>query len=247
MIFEPVAEVYDIWAHHGDCKKAKAQTVRGRDFHSLSLRLEGEVRFTVNGESFLSGKNCVTFMPANTDYVTEVIEDSRLLVVHFKTHRHYENLTPFSFNVSNDTELLPIFTELCDSYRAEGSYKCISLFYSILNIIDSPRRFVPRRMRLAKEFIDTRFAEHISVQSLAYSSGLSEVHFRSEFKKHFGYSPLAYIKKVRIDNAKQLLRSGYYSVTETASACGYDSVSYFSQEFKREVGMTPTEYVIEQR
>ena len=47
--------------------------------------------------------------------------------------------------------------------------------------------------------------------------------------------------------SKQLLRSGYYSVTETASACGYDSVSYFSQEFKREVGMTPTEYVIEQR
>jgi two-component system response regulator YesN len=48
---------------------------------------------------------------------------------------------------------------------------------------------------------------------------------------------------VRIENAKAYLRTGLFSVTEVATKCGFDSISYFSCEFHRIVGMTPREYV----
>ena len=47
---------------------------------------------------------------------------------------------------------------------------------------------------------------------------------------------------MRLENAKALLRTGYYSVTETATRCGFDSVSYFSYTFRRETGVTPSAY-----
>ena len=98
---------------------------------------------------------------------------------------------------------------------------------------------------LAKIFaeIDRRFDDpELSVAALAAQTGWSEVYFRRAFRAAFGTSPLAYIRRVRLENAKALLRTGYYSITETATRCGFDSVSYFSYTFRRETGVTPSAY-----
>ena len=79
-------------------------------------------------------------------------------------------------------------------------------------------------------------------EAMAAQTGWSEVYFRRAFRAAFGTSPLAYIRRVRLENAKALLRTGYYSVTETATRCGFDSVSYFSYTFRRETGVTPSAY-----
>jgi AraC-like DNA-binding protein len=48
---------------------------------------------------------------------------------------------------------------------------------------------------------------------------------------------------VRINNAKQLLRSGYYSVTDVALECGFENVGYFSYTFKQLTGVSPTAFM----
>ena len=68
--------------------------------------------------------------------------------------------------------------------------------------------------------------------------------FKREWHSYF-LSPIGYIKKVRMDNARLLLRTGYYSVSETARKCGFESLTYFSGEFHRMTGRTPTEYMRE--
>ena len=111
-----------------------------------------------------------------------------------------------------------------------------------------PRAAIPKRMKEAREYIDYRFGDaNLSVAALSDAAGISEVYFRKEFRAHFGMSPMAYIKKTRIDNARLLLRTGYFSVSEVASQCGFESLSYFSHEFHRLTGMTPSECIREQQ
>lgn len=245
MIFSPNATVTELWVSKTKCKKTKPQTVAPRPYHSLSFRISGSVRFESEGEAFVSGVGCITFMPAGCGYVTEVTEDSTMYVVHFDTAEEYSALRPVCFGTDGDAELASLFSELCDAYRVDGDnrYRCMSVFYALLSAVDRPARHsLPRRMRLAKSYIDKNYNEQINIASLAYASGLSEVHFRNEFKKYFAMSPLAYVKKVRIDNARHLLRSGYCTVSDVAINCGFDSISYFSYEFRRATGVTPTEY-----
>lgn len=244
MIFGKNAVVVELWTYKTNFKKAKMQTVQGRLYHSLSLRLSGSAVFEIDGKRYLSEAGDITFMPADFSYNTEIISEGSMMLVHFRTVKKYDDLKP-AFFTSGDVDIENIFSQLCDSHTTSGehSYKCMSLFYSLLDMIDRPRTLIPKRMRLAKNHIDKNYAEPICIASLAYASGLSEVHFRNEFKKYFGMPPVSYIKKVRVDNARHLLRSGYYSVTDIALMCGFDSISYFSYEFKRLTGKTPTEYI----
>ena len=131
----------------------------------------------------------------------------------------------------------------------EHDLTCLSMFYEILaetaRALPTPDDGGGRspKLRAVKAQIDRRFDDpELSVAALAAQTGWSEVYFRRAFRAAFGTSPLAYIRRVRLENAKALLRTGYYSVTETATRCGFDSVSYFSYTFRRETGVTPSAY-----
>lgn len=250
IFFKQNTTVLKLWVHKTNCKKTKKTSVLPRTFNSLSLRMSGKVTFDVGDTHFSSNAGDITFMPAGVGYSTEVCEQSEILLVHFTTLEPCVSEKPFSVDTEGNAEIQNLFTELLNSYSSgkENDYHCLSVFYSIMALLQKQLQFpqkksIPKRMRLAKSYIDKNYNEEISVRSLAYASGVSDVHFRNEFKKCFGYSPLMYIKKVRIDNAKLLLRSGYYSVSDVATMCGFDSISYFSYEFKRLTGKTPREYL----
>lgn len=245
MIFNPNAIITKIFAYEHNFNKTQIQHVNGRDFHSISFRLSGVATFKTDNTCFVSEENSITFMPQGTDYQTQILESGKLLVIHFETLKKYSDLTPLVIR-TDDSEVLDLFRKLCSNYNEgnEYEYKNLSLLYSILYKVERPyRHTIPKRMRLAKEFIDSHFTESISVSKLASDCNLSEVHFRNEFKKYFSLSPVQYIKSIRISNAKHRLSSGYYSVSQVACDCGFDSISYFSYEFKRHTGMTPTEYI----
>ena len=243
MIFGNNTEITDLWVREVNFKEGKPQTVAGRPQHSLSLRLGGNVRFEVDGKRYVSAANGITFMPAGTDYRTQIVESGSMMVAHFSTVESTPNARPLFLD--NRADLKPLFTELCKANAAgdERYYCSLSLFYELLYMLCKSPHSVPRRIRTAKETMDTRFAEPLTVAALAREAGISDVLFRKEFKQHYGVSPLGYLKAVRIENAKQLLRSGYYTVTDVALECGFESISYFSYEFKRATGDTPTAYV----
>ena len=71
---------------------------------------------------------------------------------------------------------------------------------------------------------------------------MSEVYFRKLFKAEFGISPQKYIIKLRMQNALGLISTGYYSLKEVAEMSGYHDYKYFSVEFKKMIGVSPSEY-----
>lgn len=251
MFLNQNAVISELWVSKKNYKKAKQRTVSARSFHSLSFRLSGYVKFEYGNQKFTSSQGHITFMPAGTPYCTEVCEDGEMLLVHFQTAEPIKDGQPFSIDM-NDGKINAIFSELLAEFKTgkERDYQCMSLFYAMLARIQEhiqypQKNLIPKRMRTAKSFIDKNYNEPLYVSALASEADISEVHFRNEFKRCFGVTPLEYIKSVRINNAKQQLRSGYHSVSEVATMCGFDSISYFSYEFKRLTGKTPREYINE--
>ncbi len=102
------------------------------------------------------------------------------------------------------------------------------------------------RIRPAKKYLDTHFAETASVAELAALCGLSETHFRRQFVGLLGVSPVEYRLQKQIMRAKDLLLSEQYTVKEVASLVGFSSAHYFSRVFHAKVGRSPGEFTREE-
>ena len=96
----------------------------------------------------------------------------------------------------------------------------------------------------------TAVAEHLSLyyyrsetsRELARLCHISESQLRRQFLLAYGTSPIAYRIHLRCKIAKELLRSMQLSISEIAERIGYHSVSDFCRAFRKEYGMSPTEY-----
>lgn len=104
-----------------------------------------------------------------------------------------------------------------------------------------PKVYLYRRVLQAKLFIDTHFHEAINLDSVSEEATFSKFHFIRLFKKTYGKTPNQYLQYVRIDKARELLKSGN-SVSDVCHSVGFDSLSTFAGLFKRMTGMAPSEY-----
>ena len=80
------------------------------------------------------------------------------------------------------------------------------------------------------------------IEEYAESRHMSISWFIRSFKHYCKMTPLNYIVSIRISNAKTLLENTSYNITEIAAIVGYDNPLYFSALFKKNTGMSPTEF-----
>lgn len=83
----------------------------------------------------------------------------------------------------------------------------------------------------------------ITLDSVVENIAFSKTYLKTLFRKKTGTTIIKYLTSLRIDRAKQLLSEGSSTVSEISVLCGFSTVHYFSNTFKKETGMTPTEYV----
>jgi len=82
----------------------------------------------------------------------------------------------------------------------------------------------------------------ITVSMIASKLNVSLAHFSRLFKKKVGLSPVKYINEVKVAEAKRMLIKGEYTIKEIANILHYDDQFYFSLQFKKLTGYSPTEY-----
>lgn len=80
------------------------------------------------------------------------------------------------------------------------------------------------------------------VAGMVAASGLSERSFKRRFKVATGMTPMEYVHTLRLEEAKQYLESGDEPVEEVSERLGYADPSFFRRLFKRQVGLTPSQY-----
>ena len=97
-------------------------------------------------------------------------------------------------------------------------------------------------MKSAQEYIEQHFSEKISVEDLADKAATSSRNFVRRFKKATKNTPIEYIQRVRIENAKKKLESSTMNVLQVMLDSGYHDDKTFRTIFKRYAGLTPLEY-----
>lgn len=97
------------------------------------------------------------------------------------------------------------------------------------------------KMTRTLKTIHSQYNEHLDIPTLAKEEDMSVSSFHTHFKKVTSLSPLQYIKKIRLNKAKDLLTRNDFQVNETAYATGYESSSQFSKDFKSYYGYPPKE------
>ena len=91
-------------------------------------------------------------------------------------------------------------------------------------------------------YINQHFCEKITLDALAERSSFTKSHFMVLFKRHCGEAPYARITRLRLAKAKVLLRSTDYPVSKVSALCGFPSSNAFANVFRKDTGMTPSEF-----
>jgi AraC-like DNA-binding protein len=96
-----------------------------------------------------------------------------------------------------------------------------------------------RAILSAKDLVDERYMDKLSLDDLALKAGISKYHFVRVFKSVFGKSPYGYHKSSRLRHAREELVRGR-SANDVAGLFGYADLPTFSKAFKKEFGYSPT-------
>ena len=94
----------------------------------------------------------------------------------------------------------------------------------------------------ATNYFHEHFHDQILIDKYLEEKNINANAFFKKFKAYTGVSPLQYLLDIRLSNAKSLLESTEYTISEISSIVGYDNPLYFSRLFHRHVGISPREY-----
>ena len=101
---------------------------------------------------------------------------------------------------------------------------------------------IVQKIDKARVLIREQINSNISPEAIAAALFMTYSWFRRLFKQYTGLAPAQYIAQLRLQHAKELLSTSTKSIKEIAVEMNYESVDYFSTQFRRQTKMTPTQY-----
>ncbi|MFT3984342.1 MAG: AraC family transcriptional regulator [Lachnospiraceae bacterium] len=165
-------------------------------------------------------------------------------------YRFYQNictsgclsLLPGSDVPENLNKLIELFNK--DIRDLQTDFHASSLLAALCSsMIDSAcnqeKNSIPDFVTDMRLYLEQYYVEHIDLDLLSKKYFLSKSYLQRQFKKYTGLSPADYLTRVRITQAKQLLRTTVCSIHQIGEMTGIPDASYFVNTFKKTEGMTP--------
>ena len=97
-------------------------------------------------------------------------------------------------------------------------------------------------IRKAQQFISQNVRQPLSVPIVAKNADVSPSYLTALFHKHLQISPGEYIRRIKLQESKQMIREGNMNFTQIAQTLHYSTIHHFSRQFKEKFGVTPSEY-----
>ncbi len=244
-------------------KRPKLPTWRPRgriDFQLLYIA-SGKGHFFIDGkEEIVTAGHMVLYHPKEMQkYVYYGADQTEVYWVHFTGNdvknilRKYNILSHgHIFYTGNSAEYHKIFRKMIQELQL-----CKPDFEELLALLlrelfirisrqltEGPNLtiYTQEEIEYATQYFNANYNKEISIDDFASSRHMSTCWFIRSFKQHNGITPMQYILSLRIVNAQNLLETTTYNVTEISEIVGYDNPLYFSRLFKKQTGMSPSEY-----
>jgi AraC-like DNA-binding protein len=141
--------------------------------------------------------------------------------------------------------LVGIFTE---GHASKDVFADFAIKELLIRLLQSESRKVlinetsGNQMALVIQYINDHLAETLKVGQLAQLAGMSKSHFFRCFKNTFGQSPVEYINYARIKKSKDLILKTTLSMEEVSRVSGFNNLSYFIRQFKKQLDSTPYQF-----
>jgi len=118
-------------------------------------------------------------------------------------------------------------------------YKILNVQSSSADYSSSTDIFIQKQM---VSFIYDNYTDKLTLNEISHAGGISRTKCCQIFKKYLNRTPIDFLNSYRLEISMNYLRVTDLPITEIAYNCGFNSLSYYSETFKKYKGCTPNEY-----
>lgn len=241
------------------------------DFFEISIILEGQSEYTIEGETHLLEKGAILLFNPGVYHYEQISKGMSNRQIHigirrFSIDRFPRDFFPLEATIVHLSECEDVFFETCfeiikERNERKSGYDIIlkSLVLKLMVYIlrdKSTDELEDKELVLTDEklerqqlvdeiklYIETNYREDLTLNRIAEACYASPATISRIFKEQLGESPINYLIRYRLEKAKTLLdNTGDISIKETAHLIGYEDALYFSKLFKKYYGSSPTDY-----
>lgn len=235
---------------------------RGRLDYQIIYVSSGKAHFYFNGvEQIVTAGNMVIYRPKEEQrYYYYGVDHTEVYWIHF-TGGNVKNILR-KYGIKDDMHVIHtgtslefknLFEQIIHELKlGKEHYEELLVFYlqhllilihrSINNKPREKTMFLMSSMDNAVRYFHENYNKPICIEDYAAEQHMSVSWFIRNFKEYTEVTPTQYLLSLRISNAQTLLETTNYNVTEISEIVGYDNPLYFSRLFKKQVGMSPSEF-----
>lgn len=239
-------------------------TLHTHPFTELFYVIDGKGEFNIQGQRFPVKPNDFVIINPQVEHTELSSPDEPLeYIVLGINGLSFSNLTPVSegghpfsfFNLRDEQkDILRYLNAMVQEATSQSmSYElvCHNLLEILLIKILRHQHFdlevgkqskATKDISFIKHYLETYYHESIQLEDLASMTHLSRFYISHSFKKEIGMSPMEYLIAIRIKESKILLRTTNYSISQVADIVGFTTPTYFSKQFRKSTGISPTDY-----
>lgn len=247
-------------------EKQHSVLVRSASIRNFFYIFEGQGHVELDGTRYMLSSGSMFHVSLHTRFQLSSAKDRPLL--YYSVHYDYRMIDwdgeaarclepqaglPFEpvMQLQNQDVVVAAMQRLYDVWDGKDTgfeWKSRVAFLNVLCEISEQKRIelgdcqTTQSIIRSMEYIRSHYDEPLKRQELAESVSLSVNHYSFLFKQYSGYSPMQYITRVRLDNAKHMLRNSSLPISEIASRVGFQDPLYFARVFAKETGYSPRAY-----
>lgn len=241
-----ITKIHSVYT--GKFRPGNMQRKIGRPCDGFVYYLYGSAEYIFEKHSFRSDSKNFIYLSKGSVYKINVLENSEYICIDFDfADNTIENSISFNntgFTIKNSfSKALCIWNQKSPWHMPELFSIVYSLYCEALKCENSEYTATKESFSEICDFILKNYSDaDFSVSRISDYFHISEVHLRRIFKNTIGTSPIKYVNCLKLEKAKSILKASNLTISETALSSGFSDPYYFSKVFKKEFGITPSEY-----
>jgi AraC-type DNA-binding domain-containing proteins len=227
------------------------------DFYDLTYVHKGVATYIINDRPYTLQPGDIIYVPKGSRRQVSTDPGNPMYCYAFNFQLHFLDRQPVDLpfptviHIGRNDYLLSllnqfnfIWLEKNEDYILKSRAIFMLIIHYLISVIHENQTVfsADKRTEKVKAYILNNYQNKIDCNQLAELVNVNPVYLGSLFKKATGTTIKEYITRIRIHKACDLLSSGDYSISETASHCGFDDIFYFSKVFKKVIGIAPSKF-----
>lgn len=205
--------------------------------NSLLIVLEGAFEFSFEGKKQIARKNDIVFFPQNMRFTRHVIDAIKCLYI--QSDSGFGAIECGLLNTSDTLRKNNTLIHLTEAVLHANDYLIHHYIKDIIILAGHISRSPDKRIIALIEYIKENYASALSLDDLSSIANMSKQGLTSAFKRSTGKTPIEYLNYIRLQNSKEFLKYTDHSIGEISELCGFSNVYYFSNTFKKNMGISP--------